>query len=84
MLVVSIEDLDRLLALRKEDPSLDKELNDVIEVDQFLKLAEDYGFDVTEADLFSAQQREEGSLPAQELQRRMAGEARRLRHFIQG
>ncbi|MDP6309653.1 MAG: Nif11-like leader peptide family natural product precursor, partial [Prochlorococcaceae cyanobacterium ETNP14_MAG_4] len=46
MLVVSIEDLDRLLALRKEDPSLDKELNDVIEVDQFLKLAEDYGFDV--------------------------------------
>ncbi len=84
MVVVSIEDLDLFLALRKEDPLLEKELKEVVEVEQLLKLAEDYGFDVTEADLFAAQQRDEDSLSAKELQRRMAGDACRLRHFIQG
>ena len=81
---MSIKDLDRLLALRKEDPLLDKQLEDAIEVEQFLELAQDRGLDVTEADLFAAQQRDEGSLSAEELQRRMAEESRRLRHFIQG
>ena len=81
---MSIKDLDRLLALRKEDPLLDKQLEDAIEVEQFLELAQDRGLDVTETDLFAAQQRDEGSLPAEELQRRMAEESRRLRHFIQG
>ena len=81
---MSIKDLDRLLALRKEDPLLDKQLEDAIEVEQFLELAQDHGLDVTEADLFAAQQRDEGSLSAEELQRRMAEESRRLRHFIQG
>ena len=81
---MSIKDLDRLLALRKEDPLLDKQLEDAIEVEQFLELAQDHGLDVTEADLFAAQQRDEGSVRAEELQRRMAEEARRLRHFIQG
>ena len=81
---MSIQDLDRLLALRKEDPLLDKQLEDAIEVEQFLELAQDRGLDVTEADLFAAQQRDEGSLSAEELQRRMAEESRRLRHFIQG
>ncbi|KZR74712.1 Nif11-like leader peptide family natural product precursor [Prochlorococcus marinus] len=81
---MSIKDLDRLLALREEDPLLDKQLEDAIEVEQFLELAQDRGLDVTEADLFAAQQRDEGSLPAEELQRRMAEESRRLRHFIQG
>ncbi len=84
MVVVSIEDLDLFLALRKEDPLLEKEIKEVVEVEQLLKLAEDYGFDVIEADLFAAQQRDEDSLSAKELQRRMAGDARRLRHFIQG
>ena len=81
---MSIKDLDRLLALREEDPLLDKQLEDTIEVEQLLELAQDHGLDVTEADLFAAQQRDEDSLPAEELQRRMAEEARRLRHFIQG
>ena len=81
---MSIKDLDRLLALREEDPLLDKQLEDAIEVEQFLELAQDRGLDVTEADLFAAQQRDEGSLSAEELQRRMAEESRRLRHFIQG
>ncbi|KZR76631.1 Nif11-like leader peptide family natural product precursor [Prochlorococcus marinus] len=81
---MSIKDLDRLLALREEDPLLDKQLEDAIEVEQFLELAQERGLDVTEADLFTAQQRDEGSLPAEELQRRMAEESRRLRHFIQG
>ena len=81
---MSIKDLARLLALRKEDPLLDKQLEDAIEVEQFLELAQDRGLDVTEADLFAAQQRDEGSLSAEELQRRMAEESRRLRHFIQG
>ena len=81
---MSIKDLDRLLALRKQDPLLDKQLEDAIEVEQFLELAQDHGLDVTVADLFAAQQRDEGSLSAEELQRRMAEESRRLRHFIQG
>ena len=81
---MSTKDLDRLLALTEEDPLLDKQLEDAIEVEQFLELAQDRGLDVTEADLFAAQQRDEGSLSAVELQRRMAEESRRLRHFIQG
>ena len=81
---MSIKDLDRLLALRQEDPLLEKQLEDAIEVEQFLELAQEHGLDVTEADLFAAQQRDEGSLSAEELQRRMAEESRRLRHFIQG
>ena len=33
MVVVSIEDLDLFLALRKEDPLLEKELKEVVEVE---------------------------------------------------
>ncbi len=84
MVVVSIEDLDLFLALRKEDPLLEKEIKEVVEVEQLLKLAEDYGFDVTEADLFAAQQRDEGSMSCQVWQRRMTGDAGRVRLFIQG
>ena len=42
------------------------------------------GLSITEADVISAQLREDSDAPSAELQRRMADESRRLRHFIQG
>jgi hypothetical protein len=49
-----------------------------------LQLAQAAGFAVTEQDVIAAQVREEEHLSDQELQRRAAEEARRLRTFIPG
>ncbi|MFL0778070.1 MAG: Nif11-like leader peptide family natural product precursor, partial [Prochlorococcus sp.] len=84
MASVTLDDLDRLLARRKQDADLDGRLKEALDVEEFLQLAASQGLDVTESDLFAAQQRDEIALSAKDLQQRMADEARRLRHFIQG
>ena len=81
---MSIEDLDRLLARREIDAVLARQLRQPLNMEDFLELAKHYDFEVTESDLFAAQQRDEKCCSAAELQRRMGDEARRLRHFIPG
>lgn len=81
---MSLEDLDRLLALRGEDAQLAAQLAQPLGVQELSELAAARGLEVGEADVFAAQQREESRLSQQQLQERVAQEARRLRHFIQG
>ncbi|TCD56498.1 Nif11-like leader peptide family natural product precursor [Synechococcus sp. BS55D] len=81
---MSLEDLDRLLALRVEDAQLAAQLAQPLGVQELCELAAARGLEVGEADILSAQQREESRLSQQQLQERVAQEARRLRHFIQG
>lgn len=81
---MSLEDLDRFLLRRKIDPLLAQILEQPLELDEFLKLAHQQGFQVTEADVFAAQLRDEKTYSAKELQHRLGDDARRLRHFIPG
>ena len=81
---VSLQDLDRLMALRQQDPALAARLRQPLDLEAFLALASEFGCSVTEADVFAAQQREDSQRSAEELQRQQADESRRLRTFIQG
>lgn len=84
---MSLEQLDAFLAHASRRPEIDGRLHnrqEPLELDAFLALARGAGFDVTPADLLAAQERSEGALSDQELQRRAGEEARRLRHFIHG
>ena len=81
---MSLDDLDQFLALRQNDSELAKALAQPMDLDRFLGLAADRGFDLTEADVFAAQQREHQVRTAAELQQDQAVEARRLRNFIHG
>ena len=81
---VSLEQLDAFLALSRQQPELQARLQDGVDLDTFLALAQAAGFRVDENDVISAQQRAEASLSDEELQRRAGEEARRLRHFIPG
>ena len=82
--VVSLQDLDRLMERRQQDPALAARLQEPLDLEAFIGLAEEFGCTVTEADVFAAQQREQGSLSSQDLQKCQAAEARRLRNFIHG
>ena len=53
-------------------------------MDQLIALAAARGLAVTEADVLAAQERADAAMAPQQLQERVAQEARRLRHFIQG
>jgi hypothetical protein len=55
-----------------------------MDLEQFLALAAERGYVLTEADVFAAQQREHRVRTAAELQQDQASEARRLRNFING
>lgn len=72
------------MAMRTEDPALASRLKEPLDLEAFLALAAEFGCSITETDVFEAQQREESRRSAEELQRQQAGEARRLRTFIQG
>ena len=81
---MSLQDLDRLMALRHQDPALADRLRQPLDLESFVALAAEFGCSVTEADVFEAQQREASQRSAEELQRQQADESRRLRSFIQG
>ena len=53
-------------------------------VETLIELGRERGLSITEDDVINAQLREDSAAPSAELQRRMADESRRLRHFIQG
>ena len=81
---MSLEDLDRLLTLRDSDSDLAKALAEPMDLEQFLGLAAEHGFALSEADVFAAEQREDHARTAAELQQDQAAESRRLRNFIHG
>ncbi|MGC6483949.1 MAG: Nif11-like leader peptide family natural product precursor [Synechococcus sp.] len=81
---MALADLDQLLAMRRDDPALAERMADALELEELIALAADRGLQITEADVFAAQQREQSSAPAGQLQQQAAQESRRLRHFIQG
>jgi predicted ribosomally synthesized peptide with nif11-like leader len=85
--VMSLNQLDSFLAHAEADPELASRLHDhdnPLDLEGFLDLASEAGYDVEEADVFAAQLRNEEALSDDELQRRAGEEARRLRHFILG
>jgi hypothetical protein len=55
-----------------------------MDLEGFLALAADYGFNLDESDVFAAQQREAQAKTAHALQQRQAQESRPLRAFIHG
>ena len=81
---MSLQDLDTLLQRRREEQELAKCLSEPVSVETLIELGRQRGLSITEADVISAQLREDWDAPSAELQRRMADESRRLRHFIQG
>ncbi|WP_115019878.1 Nif11-like leader peptide family natural product precursor [Synechococcus sp. UW140] len=81
---MALNDLDQLLALRSEDPSLAERMAGPLDLEALIALAAERGLTVTEADVFAAQQRENSDRSSAQLQQEAAQESRRLRHFIQG
>ena len=84
VLPLSLQDLDALLQRRKDEPELAQRLAEPLSLETLIALGRERGLVITEEDVFLAQQREESTVSSTELQRRMADESRRLRHFIQG
>ena len=81
---MTLQDLDAFLRLRETDAALAASLAEPLSFEALIELARGHGFQITEEDVFSAQAREDADVPSAELQRRMADDSRRLRHFIQG
>ena len=81
---MSLQDLDTLLQRRHQEQELAKRLSEPVSVETLIELGRQRGLSITEADVISAQLREDSDAPSADLQRRMADESRRLRHFIQG
>jgi predicted ribosomally synthesized peptide with nif11-like leader len=81
---VSLQQLDAFLAHARQQPQLAERLQQPLDLEDLLQLAQAEGFALSEQDVIEAQLREEAHLSDAELQRRAGEEARRLRHFIPG
>ena len=81
---MSLDDLDRLLAMRAQDEALRMRLSQPIEPATLKQLAEERGLSVDDDDIIAAQQRADQERSAAELQAQQGEDARRLRHFIHG
>ena len=84
---MSLDQLDAFLAHARSDAALLDRLRDPgnpLELEDFVRLALEAGFQVEADDLIAAHQRAEEALSDQEIQRRAGEEARRLRTFIPG
>ena len=79
---MSLARLDHFLAHARQSPQLAPQLAEPLELEDFLELARGAGYGLEEADVIAAQQRQESSLSAAELQERAGAEGRRLRNFI--
>ena len=79
---MSLQDLDTLLQQRHDE--LARRLSEPVSVEALIELGRERGLSITEDDVISAQLREDSDASSAELQKRMADESRRLRHFIQG
>ena len=81
---MSLSQLDQFLSLRELNPLLAKRLASPLELEDFLQLAREWGFQLTESDVLAAQKRAMDQGSAAALQRAQAEESRRLRNFIHG
>ena len=76
--------LDAFLAFAQADGTLAERLRQPLELEELLALGRSHGFELEAEDVLAAQQREEASLSAAELQQRAGADARKLRSFIPG
>ena len=81
---MSLSQLDQFLSLRESNPLLAQRLASPLELEDFLQLAQEWGFQLTESDVLAAQKRAMDQGSAAALQRAQAEESRRLRNFIHG
>ena len=81
---MSLSQLDQFLSLRESNPLLSQRLASPLELQDFLQLAREWGFQLTESDVLAAQKRAMDQGSAAALQRAQAEESRRLRNFIHG
>jgi predicted ribosomally synthesized peptide with nif11-like leader len=81
---MSLSQLDQFLSLRASNPLLAQRLASPLELEDFLQLAREWGFQLTESDVLAAQKRAMDQGSAAALQRAQAEESRRLRNFIHG
>ncbi len=81
---MSLSQLDQFLSLRESKPLLAERLASPLELEDFLQLAREWGFQLTESDVLAAQQRAMDHGSASALQRVQAEESRRLRNFVNG
>ena len=81
---MSLTQLDQFLSLRESNPLLAQRLASPLELEDFLQLAQEWGFQLTESDVLDAQKRAMDQGSAVALQRAQAEESRRLRNFIHG
>ena len=81
---LSLTQLDAFLAHARQQPELALRLQQPLDLEELLQIAQSEGFSVQEQDVIEAQLREEEHLSDLELQHRAGEEARRLRSFIPG
>jgi len=81
---MALNQLDDFLKQARLDPNLAQQLSKPLDLEEFLKLAAQAGYRLSEQDVLAAQARQEASLSNQELQQRAGEEARKLRSFIPG
>ena len=81
---MSLSQLDQFLSLRESNPLLAQRPASPLELEDFLQLAQEWGFQLTESDVLDAQKRAMDQGSASSLQRAQAEESRRLRNFIHG
>ena len=81
---MALKQLDDFLKQARLDPNLAKQLSKPLDLEEFIELAAQAGYGLTEQDVLAAQARQEASLSDQELQQRAGEEARKLRSFIPG
>ena len=74
---MSLDDLDRLLAMRAQDEALRIRLSQPIEPATLQQLAEERGLSVDDDDIIAAQQRADQERSAAELQAQQGEDARR-------
>ena len=75
---MSLAQLDHFLSLRESNPLLAERLASPLDLEDFLQLAREWGFELTEADVLDAQKRaKEQGMPR--LCSAQAEESRRLR-----
>lgn len=81
---MSLEDLDRLLAMRADDDALRLRLSEPVEPATLKQLAQERGLTILEEDILAAQHRADQARSAADLQAQQGSDARRLRNFIHG
>ncbi len=81
---MSLEDLDRLLAMRTDDEALRISLSQPVDLDTLKQLADERGLSINDEDILAAQHRADQARSAAELQAQQGDDARRLRNFVNG